>query len=142
MKDIANAEQSYEQLLTAFLSLDFNDSAYVKEVVKLNYEKCTIEFLNLMGDKMVDQSTDPNDTIKMEKLKAVIGEILQEQMTEPATVLGEILQQGNMDQMEGALEKAEDNGRITDGLILLMESNLQQAKEQMQLQQFLFLDTF
>lgn len=128
MKDIANAEQSYEQLLTAFLSLDFNDPAYVKEVVKLNYEQCTIEFLNIMGDRMVDPSTDATEKEKMEKLKAVIGEILQEQMTEAATVLGEILQKGNMDQMEAALEKAEEDGYITDGLILLMESNLQQAE--------------
>lgn len=129
MKDIANAEQSYEQLLIAFLSLDYNDRKYVKEVVRTNYERCTIEFLNMMGDKMQDPLTDADDKGKMEKLQGLIGEILQEQMTEAATVLGQILQQGNMEAMETALEKAEEEGKITDGLILLMESNLQQAEK-------------
>ena len=74
------ATQSLEQLYTAFLGLDYSDDGYVKNVVDANYDKCTLEFLELLGDRLVEPETSDNDKTKIKTIQRHIQTCLQERM--------------------------------------------------------------
>ncbi len=121
-------KQSYEQLLTAFLGLDFGDAAYVREVVEANYERCTMEFLDLLGERLKDPATAPDVQTRLLALKGHIETILQSRMSRAAERLQALVKAGPVDAMVDKIYEMVERNEVDEPLILLLESNVQQAE--------------
>jgi hypothetical protein len=49
-------------------------------VVDANYERCTVEFLDLMGERLIHEATPADTRDKLMALKGHIEGIMQERM--------------------------------------------------------------
>jgi len=74
------ATQSLEQLYTAFMGLDYNDDSYVRAVVDANYDKCSLEFLELLGDRLKEINTPDADKTKIQAIQRHIQTCYQERI--------------------------------------------------------------
>jgi len=123
-----DSKQSYVQMLEALLGLDFGDAGYVREVVEANYERCTMEFLDLLGGRLIDAATPPDVLTRLVALKGHIEFILQERMSRAAERLQTIVKAGPVDAMLEKIYELNDRGEIDEPFILLLETNVQQAE--------------
>lgn len=121
-------KKSYEQMLEAFLGLDFGNDKYVHEVVEANYERCTMEFLDLLGERLNSGETAADVKKKLLALKGHIEVILQERMSRAAERLGVVVKAGSLEAMEDKIYELNEKGEIDEPLILLLETNAQQAE--------------
>lgn len=124
----ADAQQSYEQLLLAFLGLDYGDAAYVRQVVEANYERCTLEFLDLLGARLAAAETPAADRAKLTALSGHIEAILQERMSRAAARLGSVVKAGTLDQMVDKVYELVGRGEVDEPFLLLLETNVQEAE--------------
>lgn len=121
-------KQSYEQLLEAFLGLDFGMEEYVREVVEANYERCTMEFLDLLGERLKNGSTPPGVQSRLMALKGHIEDILRARMSRAAERLQSIVKAGALDEMVDQVYELNQRNEVDEPLILLLETNVQQAE--------------
>ncbi len=124
----ADAQQSYEQLLLAFLGLDYGDAGYVRQVVEANYERCTMEFLDLMGTRLNAPATPAEDKAKLTALAGHINAILQERMSAAAVRLGAVVKAGTLEQMVDKVYELVASDEVDEPFILLLETNVQEAE--------------
>jgi hypothetical protein len=124
----ADAEQSYEQLLLAFLGLDYGDAGYVRQVVEANYERCTLEFLDLLGTRLAAADTPAGDRAKLTALSGHIESVLQERMSRAAGRLQVVVKAGTLDQMVDKVYELVGQGEVDEPFLLLLETNVQEAE--------------
>lgn len=75
------AAQSYDQLLEAFLGLDYSDDGYVRAVVDANYDKCSLEFLEALAARFKNPATSDDTRAKLNVIQGHIQAVYQERMS-------------------------------------------------------------
>ncbi|KAG5190044.1 hypothetical protein JKP88DRAFT_176218 [Tribonema minus] len=115
--------QSYEQVLKTII--DRPDSITLTDAVEAAYNKCDIQFLALLKEKMASASGDSK--VQLVEVADEVNNAMQRRMSSATSKLQTILSAGNPIAIEAAAAKLARAGEADDALVLLLEANLQEA---------------
>jgi len=112
------ADQSYNQLLEVMLNSN-------STIVEKNYNKCTIEFLDVLENRLFTEKKEQIKS-KLIEIQNNVKSIMQERLNLASERFQELVKSPNIQEKISSMLEHE---QIDEPIILLMKSNLQQAQK-------------
>lgn len=113
-----SANQSYHQLLEIFLNSNLDS-------VEKNYEKCSIEFLNILESRLALEEKK-EIKLKLIEIQNRVKSIMQTRLSNASLRFKELIKSPNIQEKITSMIKQDE---IDEPILLLMKSNLQQAEK-------------
>lgn len=125
--EVSTDEDSYNFLLSLLLDPDSAADSSVEAVVAANYELFDFRFMQLLDNKR--ETSSGEEKAKFESIAAAISAEMQNRMANAAETLKEILSMPSPAAMQGKIGSLARTGKLDDPILLLLNANLEQAKQ-------------